>query len=103
MNFFSSFSSSGGFPQNHSISNRTLDHFHKPFLGCLQAIQISNFNYFNNRFKTNAQQTTKSSQVIKAAQLSTLNSNQDFSHFEGENIGECELFDEFVNTDSNSL
>lgn len=53
----------------------------------------------------NVQQTSaspsSSSNVIKAAQLATFNS-QDFSHYEGENIGECELFDEFVNNE-NSL
>ena len=38
---------------------------------------------------------SSSSQATKTAQLGTY--SQDFSHYEGENIGECELFDEFVN------
>jgi hypothetical protein len=80
-----------------------MSHFHKPFLGCLQGIQISSFNNINNRLMSNnVQQTSSSSSnVIKAAQLATFNS-QDFSRYEGENIGECELFDEFVNNE-NSL
>lgn len=85
-----------------------MSHFHKPFLGCLQGIQISSFNNINNRLMTNNVQQTSSaslssssSQVIKAAQLANFNS-QDFSRYEGENIGECELFDEFVNIE-NSL
>lgn len=73
--------------------------FHKPFLGCLQGIQISSFNSINNRFKAT---TPSTSQVVKTTQASTFN-NQDFSRFVGENIGECELFDEFVNSDINSL
>lgn len=68
-----------------------MNNFHKPFLGCLQDIKISSFNSINNRFKA----TTPSSQVAKAAQVSAF-SNQDFSRFVGENIGEC---DEFVNSD----
>lgn len=75
----------GGFPAPASISNRTLNHFQKPFSGCLQGIQISNFNG----------QTTQ--QVTQPAQYSSSLNNQDFSMFEGENIGECELYDEFVN------
>lgn len=83
-----------------------MSHFHKPFLGCLQGIQISSFNNINNRLKSNDVQQTSlassssSSNVIKAAQLATFNS-QDFSRYEGENIGECELFDEIVNNENN--
>lgn len=80
---------SGGFPNPSSISNRTLSHFHKPFSGCLQDVQISNFGG----------QSTKS-QALPPAQFTTLNM-QDFSTFEGANIGECELLDEFVNTYNN--
>lgn len=73
--------------------------FHKPFLGCFQGIQISSFNSNNNRLKTT---TPSTSHFVKSAQVSSFN-NQDFSRFVGENIGECELFDEFVNSDMNSL
>lgn len=76
----------GGFPVDVSISNRTLNHFNKPFSGCLQGVQISNFNG----------QMSPSSMTQPA--LYTAPNIQDFSVYEGENIGECELFDEFVNT-----
>jgi hypothetical protein len=46
----------------------------------------------------------KAQYTTVAAQNSTRSSNnniQDFSLYEGENIGECELFDEFVNSLNN--
>lgn len=73
----------GGFPSNTSLVNQTMNHFHKPFSGCLQGIHISSFSNKNsNQLQLHAPQL-----VV-----------QDFSSFEGENIGECELYDEFVNT-----
>lgn len=71
-----------------------------PFFGCLQGIQISSFNNINNRSKTDTSQNN-----INNAQYSTSTFiSQDFSRYVGENIGECELFDEFVNnSDINSL
>ncbi|CRL07542.1 CLUMA_CG020507, isoform A [Clunio marinus] len=74
----------GGFPLGVSIFNRTFNHFYKPFAGCLQDIQILNFN----------------SQGLQQTQFSAL-TLQDFSKFKGENIGECDLSDEFVHTFNN--
>jgi len=90
----------GGFPNSTSITNRTNNHFHKPFLGCLQGIQISNAN---SRVTTESQQQKLPRISTKSTvQTTTMNEYQDFSHFKGENIGECEFFDEFVNKYDNN-
>lgn len=60
----------GGFPHNISVSSHTNSIFYQPFKGCLDDID------FGNGFI--AQQ-------------------DDFSLFEGRNIGECAQFDEFTN------
>lgn len=76
----------GGFPSSPSIFNRTFNHFNKPFSGCLEGVQISSFN---SKMSTD-------SKVSQPVYYDTLRV-QDLYTFEGENIGECELFDEFVN------
>jgi hypothetical protein len=93
------FNFAGGLPSNESILNRTKSHFFKPFSGCLQGIQILSYNNNNSNVRVTSINQQSSSNV-RPAQHTTLNS-QDFSHYVGENIGECELFDEFVNSLSN--
>lgn len=58
----------GGFPDNSLIGNRTQHKFTRPFSGCLQDIS------FGNDIESHI---------------------SDFSAFDGENIGSCDLFDDF--------
>jgi hypothetical protein len=88
LSLFSSIST-GGFPLNTSISNRTLNHFHKPFTGCLQGILITSFN---------GQMVARTTSPESSNSHPSEPNYQDFTTFEGENIGECDLFDEFVNS-----
>lgn len=79
----------GGLPQSQSITNRTNNLFHKSFSGCLQDVQINNLQ----QPQIPQQQGTSTTQQPKLF-------IHDFSHYEGENIGECELYDEFVNNNN---
>lgn len=83
---------SGGFPQSETVTNRTLNKFHKTFSGCLQDVQINNAQQLQMQEPTNQKQSLK----LQQQQLPKINI-QDFSRYDGENIGECELYDEFVN------
>ena len=85
----------GGLPQSQSISNRTNNLFHKSFSGCLQDVQINNLQQPQNSPQQQQQQQGTS---ITQQQPKLL--IHDFSHYEGENIGECELYDEFVNNNN---
>lgn len=61
---------SGGFPDGESIQNRTSNRFSKAFIGCLHDITFGN---------------DLTSQI------------SDFSSYDGENIGSCDVYDDFSN------
>lgn len=62
---------SGGTPSSIPISNLTINKFSSSFSGCLQDITFGS-----------------EPQVYRI---------DDYSQYEGENIGSCELYDEFIN------
>lgn len=62
----------GGFPDDQSIAERTLNRFHYPFRGCLQDVFV------------NSDVAARTGEHL------------DFAKLEGQNIGICDLEDNFV-------